>query len=215
MKWKGRRPKPREPNSTFRGKFSDDREIFERQLFDTDPQWSAFVKYRDTDPDKRSLRVLSERIGQDRGLSKFSGLYREIQNWSAHNGWRIRVEAWDHYIDREQRKQAVREAIAMRRRHADIGKNLQAAGVAGLRKLLTKAEKNGGELTLTASDIRGLIDLGVRTELQANGEPGAIVEERQKVTTEEKREGLLGLLKDREALSAAKILVKKLENGRT
>jgi hypothetical protein len=209
----GRKPKPKDPTAKSR-KFADDREPYERQPWERDEAWGAFVLYRDMGPE-RTIRKVSEQRARQKGITdqkKIDRLYVTTLEYSARNGWRSRVDSWELNLDRERRKRQIKSVLAMRERHSKLGQGMQNLGGHGLKKLLDKA-KAGQAVKLAPCDIKNLIDLGIRIEREANNEPGTIVEERQKLSADEEREELRDLYTDPEARDAARQLLKKL-NGK-
>jgi hypothetical protein len=209
---RGRRPKPKDPAVTLKGPYAPDRELYERQPWETELAWSAFLVFRDLDPHERSVKKASDLIAVQRQIPNTEGHYNTVLDWSGFCGWRARVEAWDLAVDKERRKKLLKDAADMRERHAKLGKGMQRLGGIGLRRLLAKAEGKE-KFTISPGDVQRLIDLGIRVEREAHGEPGSIVEERQRLTSEEERESMRSLLSDKDALAAARTLVKKLNAG--
>lgn len=205
-----RGPKPR--NLTAKSKpLAKDRQYYERQPWETDKSWHGFVLYRDMGPE-RTVKKVAEVLAKNRQLTskKFEALYQSVLDWSAWHGWRARVEAWEFEVDKERRKRILKAATDMRDRHGNIGKGLQQLGGIGLKTLLDQAAANGGTINLSVTDIKNLVDLGIRIERESNDEAGTIVEQRQILSADDKRESMKHLLDDDEALKAAKVLTKKL-----
>jgi len=206
----GRKPKPRDPPLRAR-EIADDREPYERQPWERDDAWGAFLVYRDMGTD-RSVRKTAEQIAKGREITdpKQIGRLREmIYDHSARNAWRSRIDSWELDIDRERRKKLIAKLIAMKERHQKLGIGLQNLGGHGLKNLLEKAQA-GQSVKLSPCDIKNLIDLGIKIERESNNEPGSIVEERKKLGADEEREQMRGLYDDPEARAAARQLLKKL-----
>jgi hypothetical protein len=101
--------KPRrrtEPPPTF---VDESRQPWERQPKESDAAWRAFVCYRDLphlpknqNPTKRTQREVSARVYP--GKSPGKGLVKEISGWSSKWNWLDRVNAYDAFLDRQERE---------------------------------------------------------------------------------------------------------------
>ncbi len=149
----------------------EDVEPYERQSYEEDKAWAAFVAYRDLGPAKRSHSATVEALGRP---STYIGQTRKL---SSTNTWRQRVIAWDKHQDKIERDK-------MKIRHLSISKSLQAIGMAGIKGLSDKIKeaKDGANLfdvlNLPPQEIRKYIDDGQKLERLNMGEPGEIKEER-------------------------------------
>jgi len=127
----------------------------------------AFTLYRDLPVSERSLEKVQQKY--DRSTS----YRRQLAKWSSRFAWVERVTAYDAFIDAVKREAAREAIIEMAVRQAQIGIDLQAAGMAvfiddkGQLKPLTKR--------LRPQDAIRAIEVGARTERTARGEPAEII----------------------------------------
>lgn len=87
-------------------------EPWERQPRETEKQWAAFVRYRDTPIGERSLRQLCG----DR-----TGLIRQMEAWSSKNDWVARCRAWDATLDERNRQARLDKIDRMNARQEAVG----------------------------------------------------------------------------------------------
>jgi hypothetical protein len=114
-------------------------------------------------------------MGQGRSLRKLAAdakttsKLRQLQHWSSRWKWVERCQKYDDYLEYEDRLQQEKERREMHKRHAKIAVLGQNVVVKGIEKLLADLEQ--GNRNPTASDLGRLLDVAVRVERLARGEP--------------------------------------------
>ncbi|NIQ91035.1 MAG: hypothetical protein GWM98_04800 [Nitrospinaceae bacterium] len=174
-----------------------DREAFERQPGETNRAWRAFQFYRDLGFERSIRKAAGQYRGVYGGKGAPESVERILEGWSAKYGWKVRGEEWDRFLDKQNRKKAIKENEEMRKRHAQIGKSLQELGALGLKKHLDEARAGKGNLN--PAELVRVFDQGVKLERTSRGEPEAIIEERHRLSSDETRDALRPLLDDPEA----------------
>lgn len=126
---------------------------WERRSGESSPAFEAFARYRDAGIE-RSIRGVAQELGKSATL---------LARWSSANDWVARAAAWDAEQDRRWRNQ-----IAARRRRA-IDRHINMAQLAQTK---VAARLMGlDEQTLSATELTRLLDVAVRIEREALGEP--------------------------------------------
>ena len=191
----------------------EDRALYERQPSELDEAWAWWMLIRDMTPPRR-MNALAEQISRqpqyvEKKIDVNSILHR-LYDYSRQWVWRTRINEWDLELDRQYRKTLLEDRKNMARRHVKLSQGMQQLCGLGLKTMLDKAEAAGKKISISATDIKNLIALGVQIEREAVGEPGAIVEERHLVSGEEARDALRPVLLDKDARKAAKEIVARL-----
>lgn len=113
--------------------------LWERQDYDTNNSYPAFIIYLKQQPGKRSLRLVSDELGH---ASK-----SVVEKWSAEHQWQERVAAYDDHIQRsaiEIRAVTLKEAQeALMRDWGLFATGAKALGVRMLQKLLEDFNTSG------------------------------------------------------------------------
>jgi hypothetical protein len=92
--------------------------------------------------------------------------------WSSRWRWVERCQKYDDYLELERRFQQEKERRAMHERHARVALLGMNVAVKGLESLLTKVQS--GEGTVAPGDLTRLVDVSVKVERLARGEPTEI-----------------------------------------
>lgn len=142
----------------------EDIELWERQPFEHSRCFQAFAIYRDMGPDRALRKVAHE-------LSKS---YPVILKWNNRWFWQERVAAYDQYLDRIKLEAQAKARQEMAERQAREGKSLQNLAIGAVAHLLGE---DGKPKKLKASDIARLLEVGVKIERLAVGEPTENVKE--------------------------------------
>jgi len=138
----------------------DERQPWNRQPRETSRSYELFCTYRDVGTE-RSLSKIRQLTN---GLPSLTRLKELSRKWN----WVERCQAYDDYLEHQDRLQQEKERREMRKRHAKIGVLGQSVAVKALENLLSKVQ-SGGEVS--AGDASRLLDTGVKVERLARGEP--------------------------------------------
>ena len=166
----------------------EDLQLWDRQPGEPPRAWAAFQVYRDAGPETRSIAFVCQQCGKTRGL---------VTRWCGAYQWVRRAAAWDDSVDRDRQQKQREDILSMNMRHA------ATASIA-----LSKVIERLGQLTepdlqaMKFQDIARMLEVAVRVERQARGEPGDTVQQvggaqtadlLRKLSTDELRqmEGLL------------------------
>ncbi|HUV09221.1 MAG TPA: hypothetical protein VMX75_15910 [Spirochaetia bacterium] len=133
---------------------------WDRQSSETRQAFEAFQVYRDLGEDRSLTRTAAQ-------LAKHWTL---IARWSARWSWVSRVEAWDKHLDEINQRAQEQKRKEMAKRHANLAMGLQ--GMAA-KKLTDMQEQAKGYLK--PADVAKFIEVGVKVERLARGEPDTVV----------------------------------------
>lgn len=115
-------------------------------------QYQAFCAYRDLGIE-RTINKLQETIGGS------PGTYRTL---SSVHGWVRRCDAYDDYLERQERKLIERGKLEARRRQMNLGQTMQNKAMEGLLAM--------NPYTATPRDLALMADIGTKLERAARGE---------------------------------------------
>lgn len=121
--------------------------------------FQAFACYRDMPPGKRSIAAVARQLGRDASV---------LRALSAKFSWVDRAFAFDAWLDKKAVEDLARGRTAMRQEHADVA-------VLARQKILTRL-KNLHPDELSVRDLAAWLDLSVKLERQARGEPDRKIE---------------------------------------
>jgi hypothetical protein len=144
----------------------EERQPWDRQLGEGSKAYSHFCIYRD--------------MGSGRSLQKMTSVpgctsvRRQLSRWSSRWRWVERAQAYDDYLQHQDRLRQEKERKDMLSRHAKIAVLGQNLVVKGIEKLVADVEQ--GKRDLTASDASRLLDVVVKIERLSRGEPTEISE---------------------------------------
>lgn len=133
--------------------------LFERQHRESSAAWQAFVLYRD-DESGRSIRKVGQELGKSEAL---------ISRWSSHWKWTVRVQAYEAEKDRERLALAKKSRIDAIERQLKLASDLLTIVGAHVKDKLERIA--AGELPLSALEIVRWLEIGVKIERLALGEP--------------------------------------------
>ncbi len=122
----------------------------------------AFALYVQME-DQRSLRHLHAQL---RGLGVRIGL-ATLKRYSTKYNWRSRIADLEAEAVERQRERTIGDLLAMRDRHAQLGRALQGAGGSALRNLMASEPRLA---KMKAADIARLVEAGLKAERSAVGE---------------------------------------------
>jgi hypothetical protein len=197
--------------------FAEERKRYERQPKEPDRAWFAFVIYRDMGLDRtlaKTAEIYRERYGVQ---GKPESTERQMQGWSPRWHWRDRVEAWDMELDRLKRKKEIVAVQEMHQRHLALAKGLQTLGSLGLQSLIERAkaaQTTKDPVELTSKEVNSLVEIGIKLERGSRGEPETVVEERRKITSNDRRQALRALVEDEESMDVISVLVEKARGSK-
>lgn len=140
---------------------------WERLENETPKAYAAFCKYYRLVPEERSISKVREKIG------KRSASERGLETWSSRYNWVSRAQAWDDYIEAQNRKRNERERLRMYERQAKMSMEMQNRGLK-----VVKAHYVEG--TFVSDGIK-MITEGVKIERTSRGEPGDVVKTENQV----------------------------------
>ena len=133
---------------------------WDRQPGETSKAYRAFALYRDKQADRTFESVARE--------LRCSGA--NIRRWAKQWDWTGRVRAYDIHVDRIQLDALSRDRVAMKKRMARQGIDMQAAAAEGLSELQRLIKRKKRPLRLSAADIARLAEVGGKLERYARGE---------------------------------------------
>jgi hypothetical protein len=112
---------------------------------------------------RRSLRQLHAQL---RTLGVRIGL-ATLKRYSAKHSWQGRIAELEAKAVERQRERTIGDLLAMRDRHAQLGRALQGAGGSALRKLMASEPRLA---KMKTTDIARLVETGLRAERHAVAE---------------------------------------------
>jgi hypothetical protein len=142
----------------------EEKHAWARQPRETSRAYELFCAYRDLGTE-RSLRKLKQGTN---GAPNVNRLKRLSTRWN----WVERCQAYDDYLEYQDRLRQEKERRQMRERHAKIAVLGQNIAVKGLEKLLAKVQD--GEQAVSPADLTRLLDTSVKVERLSRGEPTEI-----------------------------------------
>lgn len=183
-----------------------DREAFDRQPDETDQAWAGFVAYRDLGTDRTVDRAVPR-------LGKKPSYRRVMEGWSMRWGWRLRVVEWDRATDRRAREAQLEGIAETNRQMMTVAEGLwKLAGqdLALWHEKLKQAKKaamnkKGSKAAaplLTAKEIEGLANTGIKLQRMLLDQPSEILEMRERASIDDRRRHLQRLAKDPAARDA-------------
>jgi hypothetical protein len=169
--------------------------------------FQAFSFYRDAG-DERSIRGVAAALGKSATL---------IARWSSTHGWVGRIRAWNHHSDRIKQRAFMAELEKMASRQAQQGAMVQGLGMQGIqhyvkrwRLEVAKAEQDPEYepyFPLNPDQVLRFVEVGMRMERVARGEPDVAVEHRMGGDAVD--ENFRVLLQDPGVKSASRELVRR------
>lgn len=124
---------------------------------ETSMGFQAFATYRDAGP-KRTIASVARQLGRDAGT---------LRMLSAKYSWVDRALAFDAYLDKRSVEELARGRTQMRQEHADVA-------VLARTKILTRLKSMNPD-ELSVRDLAAWLELAVKLERQARGEPDKTV----------------------------------------
>lgn len=99
-------------------------QVWDRQPNETSKAWAAFVVFRDSPPNERTLQKTAKKLSKN---------LTTIKNWSAANDWVDRAREFDAWLDREatqsKRLSDERSKVEMISRHTSVATFVQGKAV--------------------------------------------------------------------------------------
>ncbi|MGC1650738.1 MAG: hypothetical protein WA741_33355 [Candidatus Sulfotelmatobacter sp.] len=88
------------------------RELWDKRPDESEKAFGAFVLYRNAE--KRSFKLVAEKLNCSS---------QNIFQWSSRFNWRLRCDAYDLELDRQQRVLFARNRVRMRERHREVAQS--------------------------------------------------------------------------------------------
>ena len=145
----------REPSNGMQNSQAEEKP-WDRQPGESAKAYRAFALYRDKQAD-RTFEFVAREL-------RCSGT--NIRRWAKQWDWTGRVRAHDILVDRIEHEALSRDRVAMKKRMARQGIDMQTAAADGLSELMRKTGPRG----LSARDIAKLAEVGAKLERYARGE---------------------------------------------
>jgi chromatin segregation and condensation protein Rec8/ScpA/Scc1 (kleisin family) len=139
----------------------EEKREWDRQPGESSRAYAQFCLYRDMGQE-RSLRKLA-------AGGKPAANLRQLEHWSSRWKWVHRCQKYDDYLAYQDRLRHEKEREQMNDRHAKIAVLGQNIIVREMESLLAKAQSGGAQMT--PADVARLMDVTVRVERLARGEP--------------------------------------------
>lgn len=178
---------PRKKKAKF--ELDPNRRPFERQPGEPDKAWQAFVIYRDLGFDRSLIKAANIYRKATTANAKVESVQNTLQKMSAEYSWVMRSAEWDNELDKIRRRKKIFEIEEMKERHLKLATSLQGLGAIELKKWLNKVQtsKENEKVELSTTDVRALIELGIRLERLNRDEPETLTKTQQEVTVDDKR----------------------------
>lgn len=125
---------------------------WERMNGESARQYSYFCAYRDLGP-SRTVNAVVDNVG---------GQVSSLRTLSSVHGWVKRAEAYDDFLERQERKLIERGRLEARQRQINLGQQLQNKAMEGLMIL--------NPYTATPRDLALMADIGAKLERAGRGE---------------------------------------------
>jgi hypothetical protein len=145
----------------------EDKQPWDRLTGESSKAFANFCLYRDMGV-SRSLRKAAV---DGRCTAKL----RQLERWSTRHKWVERAADYDAYLDRLARFESERARKNMLKRHSQLSLLGQNVAVASLQRILHEMNEDPA-CKLTPRDAGYLLDLSVKIERVARGEPESSVE---------------------------------------
>jgi hypothetical protein len=202
---------PRKKKAKF--ELDPNRKVFERQPGELDKPWRAFVIYRDMGFQRTLIKASDVYKKATGAKGKVESVHQTLQKWSAEYSWVMRSAEWDNELDKIRRRKKIFEIEEMKERHLKLATSLQGLGAIELKKWLNKVQtsKENEKVELSTTDVRALIELGIRIERLNRDEPESVTKVEKEVSVEDKRESLKNLLINPDIGEEVRKLAKKLD----
>lgn len=83
---------------------------WDRQKGETHDAYTAFLAYRDSDPQQRASRIIANTLGRSKKV---------VERWMTEQRWRERADAWERHLFRVYEKRREDQMEQMADRHAN------------------------------------------------------------------------------------------------
>jgi len=124
--------------------------------------YSYFCLYRDMDQLERSVKKVADEVGRS---------VRMMWDLSSKWDWLKRAEVYDLHMQRLKQAAQEKARIEMAERQAKEGTTLQNIAMGGVKNLLDATGQVRKDVEMTPSVIARLLEVGVKIERLARGEP--------------------------------------------
>ena len=137
-------------------------EEWDRQPFESMRAYSYFCLYLDMELLERSVKKIADKVGRS---------VRMMWDLSSKWDWLKRAEAYDLHMQRLKLAAQEKARIEMAERQAREGTTLQNIAMGGVKNLLDEKGQVRKDVEMTPGVIARLLEVGVKIERLARGEP--------------------------------------------
>jgi hypothetical protein len=136
------------------------REPWEKKVDESQRAYHAFSLFRDSE--KRSLKAVA---------ASLSCSTQNVFWWSTRHNWRLRADAYDLHVAREQRVEFARNSVRMRERHLAVAQAMLNVAAHSLREWQSKIA-SGSALNLAPEQTALLVKCATELEARTIGVDG-------------------------------------------
>jgi hypothetical protein len=122
--------------------------------------YDAFSRYRDSE--RRSFKSIADAL---------SCSTQNVWQWSTRHNWKLRCDAYDLWLDQQQRQEFARNRVRMRTRHLAVAQAMLNVAGHGIREWQAKIA-SGAELNLAPEQVALLTRTAIEIERSTTGEDG-------------------------------------------
>lgn len=139
-------------------------EPWDRQPGESAKAFRAFVDYRDTPAEERSIRATAQRLVK----KDYSYIPRHYKDWASMWKWVERSRLYDAEQDRRRRELAEKEREEMAQLHIKAARAMLTKALKGLQAI--------PEDEMTPNDVSRMIEVASKLERLSRGEPSESTE---------------------------------------
>jgi len=140
---------------------NEEKHEWDRLTGESSKAYAHFCLYRDMGV-SRSLRQMASVPG-------CTSIRRQLNRWSSKWRWVERCQKYEDHLEYQDRLQQEKERREMHKRHAKMGMLAQTFAVRKLEKMASRIEQD--EERVSPGDVARILDIGVKVERLARGEP--------------------------------------------
>jgi hypothetical protein len=136
------------------------RELWDKKPDESQRAYGAFSKYRDSE--KRSFKAIADSL---------SCSTQNVWQWSTRHNWKLRCDAYDLWLDQQQRQEFARNRVRMRARHMAVAQAMLNVAGHGIREWQARIA-GGAALNLAPEQVALLTKCAIEIERSTTGEDG-------------------------------------------